>query len=107
MGDPFRRSLSAVIAVLTVGLSIVVPVMERGALVGGAAIESRHDDSRCAHAHDHRVCTQVGANLSVASAEADHRPARLVVRVALPVDLPSATTSSALEGPPSRAPPLA
>jgi hypothetical protein len=107
MGDPFRRSLSAVIAVLTIGLSIAVPVMERGSLVGGTAIESRHDDSRCAHAHDHRVCTQVGANLSITAANADPRSARLVVRVALPVDVPSVDTSSTLEGPPSRAPPLA
>jgi len=106
-GDPIRRSISASIGLLTLGLSVAVPVMERGTFVGETAVESHHDPSRCAHAHDHRVCTQVGANLSLAPAEAGHRLSHVVVRATPPTDVESAPSKSTRDGPPSRAPPLA
>jgi hypothetical protein len=106
-GDPIRRSLSAAIVLLTLGLSVAVPVMERGTLVGETAVESHHDPSRCAHAHDHRVCTQVGANLSLASAKTGHRLPHLLVRATAPAAAETTPSRSTREGPPPRAPPLA
>jgi hypothetical protein len=104
--DTFRRTVSATVAGLTLALSVAVPVMERGSLVGESAVESEHDPTRCAHAHDHRVCTQVGANLSLASPAVHHRLLHVVVRTAPPVDERSTPSRSAREGHPSRAPPL-
>jgi hypothetical protein len=106
-GDPIRRSISASIVLLTLGLSVAVPVMERGTLVGETAVESDHDASRCAHSHDHRVCTQVSANLSLASAKADHRLAHVLLRTTGRPSVEGAPSRSTREGPPARAPPLA
>jgi len=106
-GDPIRQSISTTIVVLTLAMSIAIPVMERGTLVGDSAVESQHDPSRCAHAHDHRVCTQVGANLSLAAAESAQRLPHLVVRVSSPVRARPAPSKTTYEGPPTRAPPLA
>ena len=105
--DPIRRSSSAVVAMLMLGSSVAVPAIEWGAPVGETAVESRHDATRCAHKHDHRICTQVGANLSVATSESDHRLGHVLVRVAPPADVRSARASAARSGPQSRAPPLA
>ena len=106
-GNPVRRYISAALTLLTFGLSVAVPVMERGSLVGRMAIESEHDPARCAHQHDHRVCTQVGANLSLNSAESAYRPPHVLVHSA-PASLIRTWTGSAThEGPPPRAPPLA
>jgi len=41
--NPVRRYISAALTLLTLGLSVAVPVMERGSLVGRMAIESEHD----------------------------------------------------------------
>jgi hypothetical protein len=102
-----RRGVSAAVALLSLALSVAVPVMERGALVAETAAESQHDPSRCAHGHDHRVCTQVSANLSLAPADTHHVPAQVIVRTASAVAAMSWPASSTLEGPPPRAPPQA
>ncbi len=103
--DPFRTGTSVGVALLTLGVSVAAPLLERGAVVGERAIESHHDAARCVHAHDHRVCTQVGANLALAAGESHQRLALVVVR-AVPAAEVEAPGSSALAGPPSRAPPL-
>jgi hypothetical protein len=101
-----RKSLSVTLATLMLTLSVAVPVLERGEVVGEAAIESEHDPGRCGHSHDHRICTQVGANLSVAAVAYDYRAAHVVVRLAMPGQARSALLGTFLEGPPARAPPL-
>lgn len=87
-------------------LSVAVPVMERGEFLVELAIESAHDPGRCGHAHDHRICAQVGANFSVAAVSHDYRVAHVVVRLAKSGTPRSALLATVLEGPPSRAPPL-
>lgn len=104
-GNPIRRTVSSALALLTLGLSVAVPVMERGTIVGATAVESHHDPARCAHHHDHRLCTQVSANLSLATGTVAHRLPHVLVRTAAPPLVRAAPSSSAYEGPPSRAPP--
>ena len=103
----FRRSISATAALLMLATSIAVPLMERGALVAETGVESRHDPERCAHGHDHRVCTQVTANLSLAAPESGDHTAHAAVRTAPPTEAPAIPGRSAQDGPPSRAPPSA
>jgi hypothetical protein len=100
------RSLSVGLAVLSLTLSIAVPALERGEIVGDLAVESGHDPTRCGHAHDHRICAQVGANLSVVSATHDYRLAHVIVQLAKPIQLGSALLNTFFQGPRSRAPPL-
>jgi hypothetical protein len=105
--DLVRKSLSVGLATLLLTLSVAVPVMDRGGPVGGSAVESEHQPGRCGHAHDHRVCAQVGANLSVAAAVYNYRPAHVAVRMANPGESRSPILDASFEGPRSRAPPLA
>ena len=101
-----RRPLVLALCALILGSSITVPLLERGGFFGQPHVESEHDPTTCAHPHDHRVCTQIGANLALASETHQHRVAHVLVDIAPPVRLQSATAKPLLEGPPSRAPPL-
>ena len=92
---------------LIVCSSVAVPLMERGGFFAHATLESEHDPATCAHPHDHRVCTQVGANLALASRTHDQRAAHVFVNAAH-LSTPRSTTARPLLGePPTRAPPLA
>ena len=102
-----RKHFSAGLAMLMLTLSVAVPLMERGDLVSNSSVESQHDPARCGHTHDHRVCAQVGANLSVAAPAHQYRLSHVVVRLARPGDPRSTIHKRLLAGPPSRAPPLA
>ena len=62
-------------------MSLTVPVLERAEMVDGPVAESEHDLATCPTAHDHRICTQVGANLSATSRVQEHRLAYAVVPV--------------------------
>jgi hypothetical protein len=102
-----RRPLGLALCALILGSSVAVPLMERGGFFAHATLESEHDPATCAHRHDHRVCTQVGANLALAARTHGHRVAHVFVDSA-PLASPRSTTAKPLlEGPPSRAPPLA
>jgi len=101
-----RKRLSVALATLMLALSVAVPVLERGELFSDAAIESAHDPSRCGHSHDHRICTQVGANLSLSAVAYEYRAAHIVVRPAMTGQARSALLGNPLQGPPARAPPL-
>jgi hypothetical protein len=98
--------VSAGLATLVLSLSVAGPILERGDFIGEAAAESAHDPGRCGHAHDHRICTQVGANLSIVTAVHDHRITHVVLRSRAPATLTSRLVGAFLDGPPSRAPPL-
>ena len=102
-----RRPLGIALCALIHGSSVAVPLLERGGFFGHPTLESEHDPSACAHRHDHRVCTQVGANLALASRTHEERLAHVFVDVAPPARPRSTTAKPLLEGPPSRAPPLA
>ena len=104
--DKIRRIISSVLALLLLSLSVAPPLMDRGSLTPVARVESHHDASTCPRGHDHRICTQVGANLSVATDAYHHRLASVVVRSAPAATPTSFTVAAFQEGPPSRAPPL-
>ena len=87
-------------------MSLTVPVLERGEMVDGPVAESEHDPATCPTAHDHRICTQVGTNLSATSRVQEHRLAYAVVPVATRPETPRGASAALSEGHPSRAPPL-
>jgi hypothetical protein len=102
-----RTTVSAGLAVLLLVLNVAIPALESAESFGPVGIESAHDAGRCGDGHDHRICTQVGANLSLSASTYDHRTTHVTLRSALPVDPASTIHRTFLEGPPSRAPPLA
>lgn len=106
-GSRARRPLGLFLCALIVGSSVAAPLMERGGFLTRAHVESEHDPATCAHPHDHRICTQVGANLSFASRMQDHHVAHVFVDVAPTTGNHSTRARPQLDGPPSRAPPLA
>jgi hypothetical protein len=59
--------MSAWLSALMLVLSVAVPLVERADLDHNERWESGHDPSACAPGHDHTICTQVGASLSVPS----------------------------------------
>ena len=77
-----RKGASLGISLLMLAMSLTVPVLERAEMVDGPVAESEHDLATCPTAHDHRICTQVGANLSATSRVQEHRLAYAVVPVA-------------------------
>ena len=87
-------------------LSLAVPVLERSELVDGPVAESEHDSATCPTAHDHRICTQVGANLSAPSRVQEHRLAYAGVPFTPPTETPRKVSAAFSDGHPSRAPPL-
>lgn len=101
-----RGPIGLLLCALILASSVVAPLLERGGFLANAAVESEHDPATCAHPHDHRICTQVGANLSLMSSGYDHRIAHVVVDVGPVAEAPSASELPQLEGPPTRAPPL-
>ena len=102
-----RRTVSVWLAALLLTLSVAVPALERAAFAHEAAVESEHDPAHCPPAHDHTVCTQVGANLSAIAAPTlvDHH--QEVFHVTAPIEAPVVVHSVFEDGSPSRAPPLA
>jgi len=92
---------------MTLASSVVTPLLERDEISHGPTVESEHDPAKCAPRHDHRLCTQVGANQALVSGSHDHRAAHEFVD-AVPPGVPRLTDAKPLlEGPPTRAPPLA
>jgi len=106
-GSCSSRVFSALLCALTSWATVAVPVLERDTLVSRPAAENQHDPSQCPHGHDHTVCTQVSANHPLSTAGSGHRLSHVVARLAPPREIRSSTGASALDGPRSRAPPLA
>ena len=106
-GDKIRRFLSTGVATLMLSLSVAVPFMERAELVDEPVAESEHNPATCPPPHDHRLCTQVGANLAVPAAS-DERPlpASSVLRIGRTTRA-DAVSSAHADDTRSRAPPLA
>jgi len=102
-----RSALGLTLCLLTLASSVAVPLLDRGGFFSTPTAESEHDLSRCAPRHDHRVCTQISANLAVASETHEHHVAHVFVASALPAGPGATVAKPLLEGPPSRAPPLA
>lgn len=60
------RVLAGPLAAVMLGLGIVVPLLEVEQ-TAPVVIESPHAPGSCPSAHDHTICTQVGANHDVPS----------------------------------------
>ncbi len=86
-------------------LSVAVPLMERADLDHNERWESGHDPAACAPAHDHKICTQVGANLSLPSHPGLPSPQLRVIRGSRTVGLGHANRRLLANGNPTRAPP--
>jgi hypothetical protein len=98
--------MAAVLCALTLGSSVATPLLERDDITHGPTVESEHDPAKCAPRHDHRLCTQVGANHALVASTHDHRAAHVFVEAVAP-DAPGVSAAKPLlEGPPTRAPPL-
>ena len=103
MSTPVRRVAFATSA-LMVALSVAVPLMDGSDSFAGPTVEAEHHGSACV-LHDHTLCTQVGANLSLV---VEVLPAR---RPPPAIPLPEPVTSRSYSGPPlakthpARAPP--
>lgn len=100
------RGLSGPLAALMLVLSVAVPVVERADVSHELAVESEHAPGTCPTAHDHTVCTQVGANQGAASDSPIRRTPVGSVFLALRSADRVAAPSSRVPGPPARAPPL-
>ena len=105
-GKVIRKTISVWLSALLLLLSIAVPALERAEFVHESAIESEHDPAHCPPAHDHTVCTQVGANLSLAAAVTLVDHSQEVISVRAPIEAPASVHSVFEYGHPSRAPPL-
>jgi hypothetical protein len=81
--------------------------MERGGFTSHPTVEREHDPATCPQSHDHRICAQIGANLSLNAPTHDHLVAPAVVGASRGRDMRSSTDRPQLEAPPARAPPLA
>jgi len=101
-----RQALAAYLPALMIVLSVAVPLIDYGDFAHEVALESEHSAANCPTAHDHTVCTQVGANLSIVSAPTLVDHTHTVVRAQAPTQAPASVHSVFLDGHPSRAPPL-
>ena len=106
-GKVIRKTISVWLSALLLTLSVAVPALARAEFAHEPAIESEHDPAHCPRAHDHTVCTQVGANLSLAAAPTLIDHTQEVIGVTAPVEAPASVHSVFEYGHPSRAPPLA
>ena len=104
--NALRKALAAWLPALLVILSVAVPALERDEIATETAVESEHTPGTCPTAHDHTVCTQVGANLSVVSASTTASHDHAIVLTAAPAEAPQASRSVLLDGHPTRGPPL-
>jgi hypothetical protein len=92
---------------MTLVSGVVAPFLERDEISRGPAVESGHDPAKCAPRHDHRLCTQVGANHALVASTHDQHTAHVFVDAIAPAAPRLTDAKPLLEGPPTRAPPLA
>jgi hypothetical protein len=105
--DQARRGISVGISLLMLTLSVAVPVLERGSFFDRPIVEREHNPGDCPSGHDHTVCTQVGANLSLEAASILTELGSAVVTVS-PLAAKRVYATGPVDGERhSRAPPLA
>lgn len=105
--DRVRRGIALGISLLMLTLSIAVPLMEQSELVNSPVVESEHNPAECPSGHDHTVCTQVGANLSVLVGNEAWPTTGSLVAIRAFGEFEDAASSAFEEGHPARAQPLA
>ena len=67
-----RRLIASLTTALIATLSVAVPLLDGGETSPEPVLESEHSSS-CPVAHNHTVCIQFGANLSMRVPRSDHR----------------------------------
>jgi hypothetical protein len=100
-----RRVPGALLATLMLLLSVVVPVLERADLSLEPVAESAHDPGTCAPSHDHTLCTQVGANVALASGPVHQSGSANVSTAQALKGTETGRSSVWAEGHPARGPP--
>ncbi len=100
-----RRGFTAWLKTLMVVLSVAVPILERADLDHQERWESAHHAGVCAPSHDHTICTQVGANLSLPAQPSVYYPVLRVLAGARDSGLSFTYWRATREGHPTRAPP--
>ena len=97
-------SVSLTATMLTIWIS--VPLLEQVDLVHEPIVESEHSPSTCPPAHDHTVCTQVGANLATLSGGVEKKQPDILIRVPDSFEINVFVQSAFTRGHPARGPPL-
>jgi len=103
IGRETRRTFAVWLSALMVALSVAVPLVERADLDHHERWESEHSPGVCGH--DHTICTQVGANLSLPSHTGIPSPVLRIVRATRRSGLHFSDRRIRREGNPTRAPP--
>jgi hypothetical protein len=94
-----RGALGLILTALSLWSGVAVPLLDRDAWSFHAAMESQHDPATCAPAHDHRICTQVGAKHSLTNAtQSRHRALGRRAQHGRPVPGPAPALPSASAG---------
>ncbi|MGD8320398.1 MAG: hypothetical protein PVJ02_08090 [Gemmatimonadota bacterium] len=101
-----RRIVSIWLSTLMLVLSVSVPLLDSGGLNHRQRWESEHESGICTPAHDHTICTQVGANLSIPARPIVVPPTLRMVGAPRSVVLSFAHRPGLALGNPTRAPPL-
>lgn len=101
-----RRAVAGPLSALVLCLSVVGPVLERGELANEPVVESQHDPSACAPAHDHTLCAQAGANLPVSPGPELLEGYRPVLAAGVHRETRWGPSSGVTRGHPTRAPPI-
>lgn len=86
-------------------LSVAVPLLERMDLPQRPHWELPHDAAGCMGGHDHTICTQVGANLTLPSSPAIAPTSSGFLKSPSRVAPVSLDRSALSDGHPTRAPP--
>ena len=105
-GKVIRQAVSVGLLAAMLVVWISVPLLEHADPADGPVVESEHSPSTCPLAHDHRVCTQVMANLAAPAAGLKKQQQHVVVRYLSSSEVDNVVYSALAEGHPSRAPPL-
>jgi hypothetical protein len=100
-----RRSFAGALAALMLMLSVSLPVLEEAEAGHEPVVESEHSPADCPPAHNHTICTQVGANQAAPTSASEQPLEQQIVQVVTATSLVLAARSAVAEGHPSRAPP--
>ena len=100
-----RRAFTVWLKTLLLVLSVTVPIMERADLDHHERFETTHHAGVCAPAHDHTICAQLGANLSLPAQASTYRPTLQISTAARGRGLAFVDRRAHREGHPTRAPP--
>ena len=104
-GGLVRRAIAGPLLLLTSLSGLAGPFLELADLPTATVIESEHDPASCPAPHDHRICTQVGANHAASSLRSDAWEAPPARPGTQPATVPGLKASASFRRARARAPP--